>query len=123
MGPGASIQAFGSTNVWRNDLELVTDLCPPGQFGIYYYGPNAIQVPFGNGFRCVGGPIHRLVPATHTGSGTATRPLDFEAPPMDSGAGAVVTGATWNFQFWYRDVPAGGAFFNLSDGLSVTFCP
>ena len=28
-----------------------------------------------------------------------------------------------DFQFLYRDLAGGGAFFNLTDGLSVTFCP
>lgn len=32
-------------------------------------------------------------------------------------------GETWNFQLWYRDTAAGGAGFNLSDGLRVTFLP
>jgi hypothetical protein len=32
--------------------------------------------------------------------------------------GVIVSGATWNFQLWYRDV--GGAS-NFSDGISVTF--
>jgi len=29
---------------------------------------------------------------------------------------------TYQFQFWYRDPAAGGAFFNLSDGVEVSFC-
>ena len=29
----------------------------------------------------------------------------------------------WKFQFWFRDTAAGGAFFNLTGGLSVDFCP
>jgi hypothetical protein len=38
--------------------------------------------------------------------------------------GATITaGSTWNFQFWYRNPAAGGAGFNLSDGLSIRFCP
>ena len=32
-------------------------------------------------------------------------------------------GETWNFQFWYRDPSAGGAGFNFTDALSITFCP
>lgn len=27
------------------------------------------------------------------------------------------------FQYWYRNPTAGGAGFNLSDGIRVTFCP
>ena len=43
------------------------------------------------------------------------------APPNPSGQVAV--GETWNFQFLYRDLAGGGALFNLTDGLGVTFCP
>ena len=32
-------------------------------------------------------------------------------------------GSTRNFQYWYRDSAAGGANFNLSDGLSVELLP
>ncbi len=45
-------------------------------------------------------------------------------PPAPSGQ--VTAGSTWNYQFWYRDPPGGGggpAGFNLSNGMSITFCP
>ena len=40
-----------------------------------------------------------------------------------TGPGQISAGSTWNFQFWYRDPAGGGAGFNLSDGLQLTFCP
>ena len=51
--------------------------------------------------------------------GELTLAVDFTAPPTSSGA--ILAGSTWNFQAWYRDVPAGGAGWNLSDAVSVTF--
>ena len=42
---------------------------------------------------------------------------------MSSGGGEILPGSTWNTQFWYRDPAFGGAGFNLSDGLGVTFAP
>ena len=42
---------------------------------------------------------------------------------MNSGNGIIVDGMEFNFQFWFRDPPAGGANFNLSDALSIQFCP
>ena len=42
-------------------------------------------------------------------------------PP--SPATQITAGSTWNFQNWFRDPAAGGAFFNLSDGLEITFTP
>ena len=35
--------------------------------------------------------------------------------------GKILPGETWHFQAWFRDPAAGGAFFDLSNALSVTF--
>ena len=32
-------------------------------------------------------------------------------------------GSNWNFQFWYRDPNGGPVGYNLTDALSITFCP
>ena len=100
----------------------------PSQFGLFYYGPQPAQVPFGDGFRCVGGGstgTFRLNPPLMTDSfGDAIRALDMTQPPMGSGSGQVTGGSTWYFQFWYRDPQGpGGSGFNFSDGLQVDFCP
>jgi hypothetical protein len=42
---------------------------------------------------------------------------------LGSPASQIAPGSTWFFQFWYRDSDAGPAAFNLSNGLSATFCP
>ena len=47
--------------------------------------------------------------------------LDNTNPP--SAATQITAGSTWNFQAWFRDPAAGGAFFDLSDGLCLTFGP
>jgi hypothetical protein len=93
---------------------------PGGQFGIFYYGRNQVQIPFGNGFRCVGGgQIYRLPLGQADGSGVSNFALDFNNLPS---GGQIATGEVWNFQHWYRDPMGGGARFNLSDGLRVQFC-
>ena len=38
-------------------------------------------------------------------------------------AAGIQAGDVRFFQFWYRNTAAGGAGFNLSDGIRVTFCP
>lgn len=122
-GAGARMGIHGSLSIAANNLTLTSSGCPPQHFGIFFYGPDAVQLPFGNGYRCVAGTILRLSPAVSTGaSGDAALAVDYGSAPMSGAPGAVLPGATWNFQFWYRDVPAGGAFFNLSDGLRLTFC-
>lgn len=122
---GAQIGWSGSRSVSANDLVLEVTGCPPGQFGLFFYGPERASTPFGpNGYLNVGPGatgLFRLPLAQLTdGAGAVVRPLDFDASPMDAGAGAVVPGSTWSFQFWYRDPSLG---FNLSDALEVTFCP
>ncbi|MFT7486951.1 MAG: hypothetical protein ACI9F9_002808, partial [Candidatus Paceibacteria bacterium] len=95
--------------------------------GLFYYGAGQASLPLGDGVRCVdaaGIGIFRLQPALVSSNfGDASRALDLNQAPANSGPGMISAGDTWYFQYWYRDVAAAGAGFNLSDGLSVTFCP
>ncbi len=119
VGPGALMGSNGHVSIAANAFEL-TAAPVPDQPGIFYFGSEKEQTAFGNGFRCVGGgqPIFRL--PVELGSGqTLAHELDFGAAPAD---GVLLPGTTWFFQAWYRDPAAGGANFNLSDALSVTFC-
>jgi hypothetical protein len=124
VGPGALTGSTGSTCVALNDLRVTCSGLPPSTNGLWFYGANAAQIPFGNGFRCVSGTVFRLGPPQMvSASGTTARFIDLTAPPASSGAGAITAGSTWRFQFWYRNVAGGGAGFNLSDGLAAVFCP
>ncbi len=119
-GAPGSITALGTPSVSANDWTLRASSCPPGQFGLFFYGQNQNQVPFGDGRRCVDGQIFRLPAVPISPAGEATWALDFAAPPQPEGA--ITPGSTWNFQFWYRDPAAGGSGFNLSQGMMVGFC-
>ncbi|MAE29251.1 MAG: hypothetical protein QF724_09115 [Planctomycetota bacterium] len=119
VGPGSVMGYSGSLGIAANDLTLQASGCPTNQFGIFFYGQNQIAMPFGNGVRCVGGQLFRFPPVP-TGTGTASYGVDYTSPPQP--AGQLTAYSTWNFQYWYRDPIAGGAFFNLSDGLAITFC-
>jgi hypothetical protein len=124
-GWGATMGYSGTASFSANDLTLECYGAVPNQFGIFYYGPNQILAPFGNGFRCVGGGFlgtFRL-PVTMTDPfGDAFCALDYSQAPMNSGNGVIVDGMEFNFQFWFRD-PGTGSNFNLSDGLNIVFCP
>ncbi|MDE0893005.1 MAG: hypothetical protein OSB14_12545, partial [Planctomycetota bacterium] len=63
--------------------------------------------------------LARLNPPVSTGSGSAQRALDMTASPLSN----VQAGDTHHFQLWYRDPAAGGANYNLTDALEITFCP
>lgn len=126
-GLGAIMSWQGTTDYANNDLTLVATGAPPNAFGLFFYGALKTQQVFGDGFLCVsasGSGLIRLNPPGMTSLlGDIVRPLDYGAFPMNSGAGQILPGSIWNFQLWYRDVAAGGAGFNTSDGLEVTFCP
>jgi len=92
-------------------------------------GGSAIELPFGDGKRCVGAGgigIFRYLPPAFSGPtgtitlgpGIALRSQSFAA------SGRIDAGETWYFQGWFRD-PVGpcATAFNLTNGLAVTFAP
>jgi hypothetical protein len=121
IGPGAVITFGGTTSIAANDLVLIAYGLPLNQPGIFFYGPNQVQIPYGNGNLCIGGGIHRLPVVFSSSWGDTYFNLDNTSPPQASGQ--ILDGSTWKFQFWYRDPTGGGAFYNFTDGLSATFCP
>jgi len=123
---GAVMSFSGTASYTANDLTLECYGAIPNQFGIFYYGPEQISVPFGSGIRCVGAGFQGTfrLPVLQTNTfGDISYDLDYSQPPMNSGNGIIVDGMEYNFQFWYRDPQDGGPHFNLSDGLNVVFCP
>jgi len=122
-GAGARIGSEGTPSLGANSFSLRVSAASTSKPGIFYYGPNQIQIPFGDGSRCVGAGgigVLRLPLVFTDSSGDAAQALDFSSPGQLSDN--VQAGEVWNFQFWYRDPLAGGATFNLSDALEVTFC-
>lgn len=124
----------GSGSVTLDDLAIRATSAPPSQPGLFFMGGAAIELPFGNGLRCVGSGgvgLHRYQP-------TSSGPLgQYELSPATLGMGIVAKsqslfppsgwiqpGATWYFQAWFRD-PSGPCAlgYNLSNGLWVTFTP
>ncbi len=120
-GPGALMCSAGTSSIANNDLVLTCNGLPANKFGLFFYGPNQIQTPFGDGFRCVGGQLSRLQAQLSSAQGSVAHALDNTAPPTPNGQ--ISSGQLWHFQFWYRDPAAAGAGFNLSDGHSLLFTP
>ena len=126
-GAGAVISASGSASFAANSLFLRAEPVP-NQNGIFFYGPQQVQVASGIGNLCVAGdmtmPAIRLYPALVADSmGVVTRQIDFTDPNQSMGAGAILPGATLNFQFWFRDNQMGAPTWNFTNGVSVVFCP
>ena len=121
-GSPAIISSNGDITVANNSFELLAGPVP-NEFGVFFYSTGQVAggsgTPFGNGLQCVGGgpPIQRL--SVEQASGNVLRhEVDFTNPPSPSGM--ITAGSTWHFQAWFRDPAAGGAFFDLSDGMTVS---
>lgn len=121
VGPGAVMFAAGSTRISQNDFTLNTNGLPPGTIGIHYVGNAATGgVPFGNGVNCVTGSVLRFGVSTSDLLGGQAYQVDFDTYP---GNQMSADGTPWYFQFWYRNPAGGGAGFNTSNGVAVSFCP
>ena len=116
-GGPSLLSGAGSSSLAAADLQLTASNAPTGMTSLFYFGPAAIELPFGHGFRCVGGQTTRMAIRTESG-GIFTYDVDFAT--FGSTFGSL---GTVNFQCWYRDVAAGSPFFNLSNGYSVIFIP
>jgi hypothetical protein len=125
-GLGAILSGTGTPSVSADTLVLSVTQGKPGQPILFFQGINFINSGngnvFGDGLRCCGGGVKRLqariMDATGSVSTTATLSV----------RGSVSAGSTYCNQGWYRDPSgAGGSpcstFFNLTNGLSVTWAP
>jgi hypothetical protein len=122
-GLACVMSSSGSPSISQNTAVLGVASAVPNEPGLFFYGQNQTQVPFGDGFRCIASPSFRLFPFVQAGLfGDTTLELDFQSAPTHAGPGQITPGTTWNFQYWYRD-PFAGAGFNLSDGQSMVFTP
>ena len=121
VGGGAEIGAFGEKSLATNDFHLTAIRVPPDQFGLFFLGLNGIEIPYGEGFLCIGGAISRILPPVISDStGFATTHVDFSLP-----LGGLVTAGSpgVRYQYWYRDPTGGPAGFNFSDALHVEHLP
>ena len=117
-GGRAIMGATGSVSVADNALILGARPVPNDAPGIFFFGNSPVDLPFGNGRRCIGGQSYRLQ-LTRANGALLSHTLDF-----DQGVASVILpGSTWHFQAWFRDPSAGGAGFDLSDGFHVNFMP
>ena len=76
-------------------------------------------MPFGNGFLCATGDITRGAVISAAGN-VATYTYDNSDTQHNLSA---FIGSTRNFQYWFRDPAAGGAFFNTSNAVSIAILP
>ena len=120
-GQRARLSAKGSVSLAAENLTLRVTEGPPDKPGLFFLGTAPVNLPFGDGHRCVGGLTFRVQPFARTDAqGCVERPLNFNAV---YGSGLYSGSPGVFFQYWFRDPQGGPAGFNLSDGLRVELTP
>ena len=118
-GSAAKMSAAGSTSIQASDLVLTASPVPD-ELGLFIFAADAAEVPFGNGYLCLQGPVFRVLPAVAASNNSLVTSIDYSAA---QGTQHLTAGSLWRFQAWFRDPAGGGATFNLSDGLVTVFTP
>ena len=126
VGLSAETRAAGSTFVANNNLTLNCSSMPVGSFGFFLVSefPGFTSMPGGSaGNLCLSGSIGRYVGSgqvqTSGPAGTFSLAIDLAFIPQPLGPVVGAPGQTWHFQAWYRDVVAGVASSNFSDGYRI----
>lgn len=114
-GNAATITADGSPSLAANDVVLTAVDVPESTY-LFLRGSAQNAIPFGDGLLCIGGTITRVQPAGHGTNHVAQTTVDL--PTI-----GITTPGVQYFQCWFRDIAAGGAGFNTSDAIAITFVP
>lgn len=120
---GARLRAQGLPRITQDLVTLRADSLPPGTSGLFFQGTPTNAVAFGDGLRCVSGPITRIGVAFADASFVATYPNASTPIPL-SVAGQCSAGQTSSYQFWYRDTNTTfctAATFNLTNSTVFTW--
>ena len=121
-GQAAQLSFEGPISLTANQLHLVVEGAVPFEQARAFYGPELTQLPFGDGYLCVGGGTLGIkgIGSTFTldADGAAIIPVDMTSKPLKPWA----PGTTWTIQVAFTD-PGGGAGFNLTDAMRVTLTP
>ncbi|MCP3914208.1 MAG: hypothetical protein GY711_01495 [bacterium] len=117
-GSAGEIAASGSTNPADNSVTLTSSALPPGQFGYFLAGQSQgmFNPPGSSGFICLSGNIGRYNGNIGQGPGFSLM-LNLGSIPVNPPQ-AVMSGESWNFQCWYRDI---GNTSNFTDGVNILF--
>jgi len=116
-GSGATLTATGNNTIAADSVVLEVVGGPPNRQAVFFQGTTELTggTLFGDGLRCVTGPVLRLELTTTDGAGAASSTIALAA------AAGLVPGDARSYQFWYRD-PVGsscGQLFNTSNGFTV----
>lgn len=114
-GVGAHLSASGDPTIGADTVVLCATQCPPGVPGLLFSGPGPLAgAPFGDGLRCVGGPLIRIgvVFADPWGTAMSTSTLSIRE--------GLLGGELRHYQLWYRDTAGPcGQGFNLTNAYRI----
>ena len=120
-GAASIISALGSNSIAADDLVLRASNLPT-QPGIFIAGPSPGQVPFFNGFLCVGtSGLQRFATVNTPANGVIQESVTIATSAP--GGLNVAAGQPYYFQRWNRDPAAGGGNANFSDGIEIIHVP
>lgn len=120
-GAGGVLSGSGTPSVSSDSLLLSGSQLPASTPGLYFQGQDPVNggagFVFGDGLRCAGGPVVRLMVVSSV-AGQSAYPTGGAADI--SVTGNVSAGDTRYYQLWYRD-PSGpcSAGFNVTGALRV----
>jgi hypothetical protein len=114
-GSGAALSGSGAADTTADTLVLSAEQCPSHVPGLFFSGPGQLAgLPFGDGLRCVAGPIRRLGVVSTSAAGIAQTPWTLSVLE------GLNPGDVRNYQYWYRDVPGPcNSGFNTTNGQNV----
>ncbi|MBL8856996.1 MAG: hypothetical protein JNL28_00615 [Planctomycetes bacterium] len=118
-GLAAKIATQGDASRALNNLVIAALGMPGDAIAMLVSGTSAVNpgATFGNGLLCIGGSLIRH--GIHVADGGVI----LDAQDLHSAEYAGVNpGDTRYYQVYYRDPAAGGANFNTTDAVAVTFC-
>lgn len=128
-GTSAKLEASGVASVALDSVTLLTSGLPSSSIALVFQGNQAVNggfgTPFGDGLRCVGDSVIRLV-IRGVSNGSLTYGHGVVGDPSIAAQGQVpALGALRRYQVWYRDAQSycTSATWNLSNGLLVSWTP
>ena len=119
---GGFLDATGDASIANPDV-ILTATNVENNFGVFFGAANQTNGGngnvFGDGLRCAGGGLVRLIPPTQAMNNTISTPVPVETLDQPGGA---VAGNTRRYQYWFR-TPMGpcGTIFNLTNGYEIAW--
>ena len=113
------MSSTGGCTVAANDVSFEITNLPTNQFGYMVASQSTASVAVGQGILCLGAPIGRFSNNVQNSGSNGRVDLSVDLSQPLNGV-TFTPGATWNFQFWYRDnnpTPTS----NFSDGIQIDF--